>query len=66
MLADRTSIRRKDLPMSPTYYAVQTAKFDADLDAARHAGDIPRLQAALAGLTSLNRAMYGHAAEARD
>jgi hypothetical protein len=43
--------------MSPTYYVVHRAKFEADLETARQAGDLPRMQAALAGLTALNRAM---------
>ncbi|WP_168212937.1 MULTISPECIES: hypothetical protein [unclassified Bradyrhizobium] len=48
--------------MSPTYYVVHRAKFEADLEAARVAGDMPGMQAALAGLTNLCRAMYGQAA----
>jgi hypothetical protein len=45
--------------MSPTYYAVQKARLDRDLEAARKAGDFPRMQVALAGLTSLMHRMYG-------
>jgi hypothetical protein len=52
-------IRREDLKMSPTYYVVHRVKFDAELEIARKAGDIAGMQRALAGLTALNRAMYG-------
>jgi hypothetical protein len=48
--------------MSPTYYEVHRARLDQELEIARKAGDMPRMQAALAGLTSLNRAMYGQPA----
>jgi hypothetical protein len=45
--------------MSPTYfYVVHRAKFDAEVEIARKAGDITGMQRALAGLTALNRAMY--------
>ncbi|WP_161491918.1 hypothetical protein [Bradyrhizobium centrolobii] len=45
--------------MSPTYYAVQEGKLNAELEAARLRGDFPGMQASLAGLTSLLRGMYG-------
>jgi hypothetical protein len=45
--------------MSPTQFAVRQAKINAELETARKAGDMLRMQIALAGLTSLNRAMYG-------
>jgi hypothetical protein len=45
--------------MSPTQYQVSRAKLDAELEAARKAGDVPRMQMSLAGLTALRRAMYG-------
>jgi hypothetical protein len=45
--------------MSPTYCVVHRVKFDAELEIARKAGDIAGMQRALAGLTALNRAMYG-------
>ncbi len=45
--------------MSPTYYVVRQAKLEAELETARKAGDVMRMQVALAGLTSLRRAMYG-------
>jgi hypothetical protein len=48
--------------MSATFYVVHRVKFEADLEAARVAGDLPRMQAALAGLISLNRPMYGQLA----
>jgi hypothetical protein len=50
---------KKDLMMSPTQYVVQCAKLDAELEVARKAGDLPRMQRALAGLTALRMAMYG-------
>jgi hypothetical protein len=45
--------------MSPTYFEVQRAKLDAELEIARKAGDLPQMQTSLAGLTDLYRAMYG-------
>jgi hypothetical protein len=45
--------------MSPTQFAVRAAEFNKQLEVSRHVGDILRMQRALAGLTSLNRAMYG-------
>jgi hypothetical protein len=56
------SIRREEFEMSPTYYVVHRAKLETELETARRAGDLPRMQVALAGLTGLNRAMYGHPA----
>jgi hypothetical protein len=53
---------REEFEMSPTYHVVLRAKLEAELEAARLAGDMDRTQAALAGLTGLNRAMYGQAA----
>jgi hypothetical protein len=49
----------RDLVMSPTYFAVHMAQLDEQLEAARLAGDLPRMQGLLAGRTSLLRAMYG-------
>jgi hypothetical protein len=43
--------------MSSTYYAVHSAKFDAELEKARIAGDLPRMQVALSGLDALRRAI---------
>lgn len=48
--------------MSPTYYAVQRAKLEGELETARKANDFRRMQAALAGLTDLNRRAYGQPA----
>jgi hypothetical protein len=62
MLASLASIRRKEFEMSPTYYAVHLTKLEAELENARLADDFPRMQAALAGLTHLNRSMYGQPA----
>jgi hypothetical protein len=45
--------------MSPTYYAVQTARLNRECEAARKVGDIPGMQRALRGLTNLRRHMYG-------
>ncbi len=45
--------------MSPTYYAVRMLRLDEQLEAARLAGDFPRMQGVLAQKTSLRRAMYG-------
>jgi hypothetical protein len=47
--------------MSPTYFEVQRAKLDAELEVARKAGDLPQMQFLLAGLTGLYRAMFGQA-----
>jgi hypothetical protein len=45
--------------MSPTQYEVSRAKLDEELESARKAGDVPRMQMSLAGLTALYSAMYG-------
>ena len=45
--------------MSPTQFAVRRAKLNAELDVAWRAGNVPQMQAALAGLTTLYRSMYG-------
>jgi hypothetical protein len=45
--------------MSPTYFAVQMARVDAELEVARKAGDLPRMQRLLGEATSLLRSMYG-------
>jgi hypothetical protein len=45
--------------MSPTRFAVRKAQLNAELETARLAGNIKRMQVALAGLTNLYRAMYG-------
>jgi len=50
---------RKECAMSPTCHAVKKARLNRDLEAARKAGDMPRMQAALSALTNLNRHMYG-------
>ncbi len=46
--------------MSPTYFAVHMARLDQELEAARRAGDFPRMQELLGEQTSLLRSMYGH------
>ena len=48
--------------MSPTYYVVHRARFEAELETARHAGDRPGMQVALTDLTNLRRYMYGQPA----
>ena len=48
--------------MSPTYFAVQMADAERQLERARKAGDITGMQAALAIMTALNRSYYGSAA----
>jgi hypothetical protein len=53
--------KRKKFEMSPTFYVVHFAKLEAELAAARPAGDVPRMQVAIAGLTGLIRSMYGPA-----
>jgi hypothetical protein len=45
--------------MSPTYYVVNRRRLCAELEAACRAGDIAGMERALAGLTDLDRAMYG-------
>ena len=50
--------------MSPTQYELSRAKLDAELDAARKAGDVPRMQMSLAGLIALFKSMYGRPAVA--
>jgi hypothetical protein len=45
--------------MSPTQFVVRCAELNRDLDAARRAGDLPRVRSILAEKTSLLRAMYG-------
>jgi hypothetical protein len=54
-----TAIDSKGLTMSPTYFAVQMARIDEELEAARQAGDFQRMQGLLAEATSLLRSMYG-------
>ena len=46
--------------MSPARFEVEKAQLNRDLERARLAGDLPGMQAALSGLTSLYRAYYGH------
>jgi hypothetical protein len=46
--------------MSPTRFAVENARLDREAEPARRAGDIPGLQAVMAGKTQLLRAYYGH------
>jgi hypothetical protein len=62
MLGALASIRREGIPMSPTYYVVHRAKLEAELETARLAGNLPRMQVALVDLTGLHRAMYGQPA----
>jgi hypothetical protein len=45
--------------MSPTYFAVQMARIDEELEIARKAGDLQDMQLLLAEATSLLRSMYG-------
>jgi hypothetical protein len=45
--------------MSPTYYAVEMRRLDEELEAARRAGDLPRMQRLLGEQTGLMTAMYG-------
>ena len=45
--------------MSPTRFEVEKARLDQEADRARLAGDMPALQAAMAGLTQLLHAYYG-------
>ena len=45
--------------MSPTYFVIQQAKLNAELETAGAAGDFLSMQTVLAGLTALNHAMYG-------
>jgi len=45
--------------MSQTLYEHSRAKLDAELEAARKAGDIPRMQMSIAGLIALFKSMYG-------
>jgi hypothetical protein len=46
--------------MSPTYFVVQMARVDEELEVARKAGDLQRMQRLLAEATSLLKSMYGH------
>jgi hypothetical protein len=55
-------IRGKEFEMSPTYYAVQMARLDRAVDAARFAGDLPRLQQLAGERTLLMQRMYGRLA----
>ena len=52
----------EDLTMSPSYFAVRNAELDERIEAARLAGDFPRVYSLLAEQTSLLRAMYGQPA----
>jgi hypothetical protein len=45
--------------MSPSYFAVRNAELDEQIEAARLAGDFPRVYKLLTEQTSLLRAMYG-------
>jgi hypothetical protein len=50
--------------MSPTQYELSRAKLDAELEAARKAGDVPRMQMSLAALIALfNRCTAGGRSE---
>jgi hypothetical protein len=48
--------------MSPSYFAVRNAELDEQIEAARSAGDFPRVYKLLAEQTYLLRAMYGRSA----
>jgi hypothetical protein len=48
--------------MSPTFFAVQMARVDAEIEIARRAGDLDSLQRLLAEATVLLRSMYGRVA----
>ena len=52
----------EDPTMSPSYFAVRNAELDEKIEAARLAGDFPRVYNLLAEQTSLLRAMYGQPA----
>jgi hypothetical protein len=45
--------------MSPTHFAVRMADLDEQLEAARKAGNLYRMQRLLGEMTTLRRAMYG-------
>jgi len=45
--------------MSPTYYAVHMARMNSEIETARLAGDITRMQRLIGELQSLLEAMYG-------
>jgi hypothetical protein len=45
--------------MSPTYYAVQMARLNGEIETARLAGDITRMQRLIGEQQSLLEAMYG-------
>ncbi len=47
--------------MSPTYFEVERARLNREVYDANRAGDLPRLQEVLQGLTVLFRAYYGAA-----
>jgi hypothetical protein len=49
--------------MSPSYFAVRNAELDEQIEAARLAGDFPRVYELLAEQISLVRAMYGAACQ---
>ena len=44
--------------MSQTQYELSRAKLDAELEAARKAGDVSRMQMSIAGLMALFKSMY--------
>jgi hypothetical protein len=48
--------------MSPTFFAVQMARVDAEIEVAGQTGDLDSLQRLLAEATSLLRSMYGRLA----
>jgi hypothetical protein len=50
---------REDPEMSPLQYDLSRAKLDVELEAARKAGDVPRMQMSIAGLIALFQSMYG-------
>ena len=49
---------REDPEMSQTQYELSRAKLDAELEAARKAGDVSRMQMSIAGLMALFKSMY--------
>jgi hypothetical protein len=53
---------REESEMSPTYYAVQMARLNREIETARLAGDLPRLQKLAGEQTLLMQRMYGRPA----
>jgi len=55
------SFAEEGTAMSPTYFEVERARLNREVYDANRAGDLPRLQEVLQGLTVLFRAYYGAA-----